>query len=124
MTFFPFILPRPSRLSPSPERSSDADRAARVLPLDSSVFTIKHVDLLIQQNALQHRTEDFYTNGFRDESLILRRGAAFALEVVCSRPFADKSDLVNFVFTIAGKNEFLPRQVSLFRCLNGLLRLN
>lgn len=105
---FPFhccLLPHDS-----PDRGS-----ASVLPLDSSVFTIKHVDLLIQQNAEQHRTADFYASGSRAESLILRRGSPFTLQLQCSRAFTDGSDLVNFVFTVAGTDQ-VNVSSSLFTC--------
>lgn len=75
------------------------------MPLDSSAFTVKDVNLLTHENALEHRTTDFYASGAgRENSLIIRRGSPFTLQVLLNQVFIERSDVVNFVFTVAGKD--------------------
>ena len=84
--------------------SRSSSREGRVIPLDSSVFAVKKVNLAVHENAAEHRTSDLYANGStRDDCLILRRGSAFKMQILFSRDFLDKSDIVNFVFTVSGK---------------------
>lgn len=84
--------------------SGSRSRNARVMPLDSSVFAVKKVNLAIQENSVDHRTSEYYANGStRDHCLILRRGFPFKMQILFSRDYVEKTDVINFVFTVAGK---------------------
>ena len=77
---------------------------ATVMPLDSTVFTVKRVNLLIGENAMEHRTGDYYANGSRVDDVILRRGFPFTMQLLCSRDYIPNKDIVNFTFTVSGES--------------------
>lgn len=77
---------------------------ATVMPLDSTVFTVKRVNLLISENAFDHKTSEYYSNGSRSDDVILRRGFPFILQLLCSRDYIPNKDIVNFTFTVSGES--------------------
>lgn len=76
---------------------------ATVMPLDSTVFTVKRVNLFINDNSIAHKTQDYYANGSRDDHIILRRGFPITMQLLFSRDYIPNKDIVNLTFTVAGK---------------------
>lgn len=69
------------------------------------VLTVRHVDLCLEQNGTEHRTNRFEIMQ-RDaipgemSKLVVRRGQPFRFRIACHRPFDFNRDTLNFSFII------------------------
>lgn len=69
----------------------------------TSGLTVVSTDLFIKNNSESNNTSSFYVNGTRNDCLILRRGETFQLGIVLTRPLDTQHDILNLIFTVAGK---------------------
>lgn len=74
----------------------------------ADVLTIKKVDLCIEENGKLHHTKR-YELMTRDGQvgppprLVVRRGQAFRLRLICDRPFDRSRDAMSLIFTVDGE---------------------
>ena len=61
-------------------------------------LSVKKVDLLIEENAIEHHTSE-YDHCCQDQNgpynLVIRRGQKFDIQVEFHRPFDEEQDVIN-----------------------------
>lgn len=90
---------------------------------DTNDLQVVSVDLYVKNNSETNNTSPFYSNGTRNDCLILRRGESFQLGIILTRPLS-QFDILNLIFSVAGKLKIIQDLssiiaiifYSLFRC--------